>query len=108
MATARVAFYAVGLANSVGSNTLGVCLLAETVDFTSEAFSTNAAPATNRDVVVRITAIDAACYFATGTTPDADATAASGVTSAADVLTSGASVELAVAAGSKVALKAVS
>lgn len=111
MATAKVAFYSVGLKSSRGSNVLGDCVYSEVLDFSGgvDATVTALTPtmAQNRDMVARITAIDAACNYAVGTAPDPDALAITGTTTAGDIIPSGASIEVALPLGAKVAVKGV-
>lgn len=110
MATAKVAFYSVGL-KSNGSNVLGDCIFSEVLDFSGGADATAVALTTqaaqNRDMVARITAIDAACNYAVGSAPDPDATTATSTTSAGDILPAGATEVIALPLGAKVAVKGV-
>ncbi len=111
MAKAKVAFYSVGLKGNPGSNVLGDCVFSDVLDFTSGVDTTvsalTAAMAQNRDMVARITAIDAACNYAVGITPDPDATTPTSATSAGDIIASGSTEVVNLPVGAKVAVKAV-
>lgn len=112
MATAKVAYYSVGLKGNHGSNVLGACVYAQVLDFSAGAAVTATAlspeMAANRDMVARITAIDAACNYAVGTTPAPDATVGTEATTAGDYVASGSTIEVLLPLYAKVAVKAVS
>ncbi len=58
-------------------------------------------------MVALTTAIDAACNYATGTNPDPDRTAGHNASSPGDIILPGATLEVALLLGAKVAVKAV-
>ncbi|QJP13674.1 hypothetical protein G3545_08405 [Starkeya sp. ORNL1] len=111
MAKAKLAYYSVGLKDNSGSNVLGECVYSQVLDFSGGAATTTSAlgeaMAANRDMVARITAIDAACNYAIGTTPDPDRTTGDNTSSAGDIILPGATLEVALPLGAKVAVKAV-
>jgi hypothetical protein len=89
----------------------GACLVQETLAISGAAATlanaVTAAQVSAGAVVARITTDDTACYAATGTTPDPDAVTSSATTSARRLIPAGGTIELAVYAGDKVAVKAV-
>jgi hypothetical protein len=110
MALAKVAFHRVGLIGSRASNVLGACVYSETLDFsagTDTSAALTAAQAQNRDMVARLTAMDVACSYAFGITPDPDAATETEATSAGSVVPAGGVIEFALPVGAKIAVKAL-
>lgn len=111
MAKAYVSFHSVALQSPKWSSVLAPAVKSEVLDFTSaQATTTGSLTSTiaaNRDMVASIST-DAACYLAVGATPDCTLEAETAASSARFYLGAGASVDLYLPGGAKVAAKAVS
>lgn len=111
MAIASVELGGVGFADRNSSSINGRCLRQESLTISGStatlATAVSAGEVATGVQVARVAANDTACFVAIGTTPDPTATTNSAASSAGRLLAIGASIELPIAAGEKVAVKAV-
>lgn len=109
MATASVELGKVGFSDRDSSSINDTCIRSENLTISgTQATSTTAVTAAelrNGMQIARV-ATDTDCYVCVGSTPDTTAVAVTAATSARRLLSAGASIELPVAAGDKVAVKA--
>ncbi|MFT4117478.1 hypothetical protein [Bradyrhizobium sp.] len=113
MATASVEIGGIDFKNYSGSSINGPCLYQEalTIGGSAATMANAVTPAQvtacNNACIARV-AVDTDAYVAKGSAPDPTATAASNATTARRLVSAGSAIELAIAAGEKIAVKSLS